>query len=588
LWSTAALAEVVFSQKVDRTEVGLQDTFRLTISVGGVSGAQLTPGESDDFEVLSRSQSTQMALGPSGFTSTETFSYVMRANAVGTFTIPPAQLKLRDGKVLKTEPIRIVAKKGKLYSGPSTTQDRFGGFPGFPGLPGPGDDADLMMPGAKPQSQSDLVLKAVVDRTEVFVGQQVSYSLYLLSRADVSSVEHTLPKLEGFWSEDIESPNELRGERKVVDGVPYVAYLLRRRALFPMRPGELMIDAAEADVVTGYVFAGRRLHRASQALNIKVKPLPQKGPAGVSASQVGTWKLSTEVSSTQVQLGQPVTVRVVLEGRGNLRNVSAPKLEGPPQLKVYDPTVSEKLQLADGKFGGRKVYEYLVMPQQSGAFTLPGLSMPYFDPETGKYLMASTEAIALAVTPGAAGNATVDGAASQGGTNVLTAGTLRPIRVQSRFEQAGPPLWRRPVYWSVLAAPLVLWAAAGCVAAWKRRARRDEAEVLRRQRERGVAQRLEHAEKLAKERDAKAFYGEVERALLESLELQLGESVLGLTREALDARMRQGRIPEIRRRKLLGVLEACDSGRFAPGGGMGSARRVLDEARHALEGSVSK
>ncbi len=111
-----------------------------------------------------------------------------------------------------------------------------------------------------------------------------------------------------------------------------------------------------------------------------MKPLPPGAPPGFSAVNVGHWDLSTEASESEVELGQPVTVKVILEGRGNLHNVVLPPLTAPEGLKVYDPTPSDKFSVSRGQVGGRQVREYLVMPQQTGTFTLPGALVPVLRP----------------------------------------------------------------------------------------------------------------------------------------------------------------------------------------------------------------
>ena len=144
-----------------------------------------------------------------------------------------------------------------------------------------------------PRGDSDLFLRASLDKDEVYVGEQATLSLYIYSRVDLSSVDAvTMPKLEGFWSEDVESPTQLSGEQKIVNGIPYRAYLLRRRALFPVKPGTLTITPAEADITTGFLFAGHRVHRVANALKVKVKPLPPGAPAGMANANVGSWQLS--------------------------------------------------------------------------------------------------------------------------------------------------------------------------------------------------------------------------------------------------------------------------------------------------------
>src|SRR5262249_24593631 len=147
----------------------------------------------------------------------------------------------------------------------------------------------------------------------------------------------TMPKLDGFWSEDLDSPSQLAAEHRVIGGVPYISYLLRRRALFAVKPGTIEIGPAETDVITGMLFQGRRLHRKGNTLTLKVKPLPK----GAENLNVGRWRLSREVSQTNVTVGTPVTVTVALEGKGNLKSASMPKLLGPPGLRFYDPSTTD-------------------------------------------------------------------------------------------------------------------------------------------------------------------------------------------------------------------------------------------------------
>src|SRR4051812_519210 len=85
LTATAARAEEVeFSQTVDRTEVGDEDTFNLTVSSSAGNTDNIRTPVTDDFEVLSRSSSTQMSFsmgtGAPGMRRTIRITLVMRAN----------------------------------------------------------------------------------------------------------------------------------------------------------------------------------------------------------------------------------------------------------------------------------------------------------------------------------------------------------------------------------------------------------------------------------------------------------------------------------------------------------------------------
>lgn len=606
--AASAASQIEFYQAVDRTEVGVEDTFRLTVVASNVpDSAQVRFPQTDDFEVLSRSQSTELSYELIGSRSTikriQKFVLVMRPNRQGPVTLPPSALVI-DGKTYKTDTIQMVVKKGHVRD-PNAAQasrpnplDPFRNFPGMPPMPGfPGgmdDEDDEGVPDVDiPRSESDLFVKTYADRKEVYLGEQVTISLYIFSRVDLSEVSAlSMPKLDGFWSEDIESPTQLAGEQKILNGIPYRSYLLKRRALFPVKPGTITIGAAEVDVVTGFLFAGRRVHRRGNEVTLKVKPLPAQGrPPGFAAGNVGNWRLSTEVGQAHVELGQPITVKVILEGRGNLKNVTMPPLTGPPALRIYDPTTTDK---GSGKerLGGRRVQEYLVMPQQTGTFTLPGLAFAYFNPDAEKYEVSRTDPIALTIEQGQGSPAVAangpKGAGGQGASSVksiIGQGTgLRPLRYQATFVAPSEPLWQRAFFLPAVFAPFGVFLAMSVFGLVRGALVREDAGTKKRRQARAARKRLARAEQLKAEGKPHEFYGEIEKALLHFLEAKLGIPVGGLTRVVLLDKMREAGVGDARQQRILRVMDHCDMGRFAPGAGDTARGQVLDEAAAMMEG----
>jgi hypothetical protein len=607
-----AWAEVEFYQTVDRTEVGTEDVFQLTVVVvDPPDNAQVQFPAPEDFEVLSSSQSTQRSIqmsggGPPVIQTVRKHVLMMRAQRAGNLTLPPAVLSA-GSRTWRTDSIKMMVRKGRVsppagqaQAGRQRMPDPFRNFPPFGGMPDPfadeeeedeeprgGVQEDIRIP----RGDSDLFVRATLDKKQAYVGEQVTLSLYIYSRVDLSSVDSvTMPKLEGFWSEDVESPTQLTGEQRIVNGIPYRTYLLRRRALFPMKSGTLSITPAEADITTGMLFVGHRVHRVSNPLEVEVKPLPPGGPKGMSTAQVGDWKLSVETSQQRVELGQPVTVKVILEGTGNVKNVTPPRLEAPPAFKVYDPTTTDKMLPNKLRVQGRRTQEYLVMPQRTGTFTLPALEFPYFDPKTGRYEVSRTEPVEIVVDPGAGGTASAqagspthmaDAAAEP--KNVLSAGGLRPLRYQARFEAPASAVWQRPFFLPAVLAPVGLMLALGLGGLVRGRWSGQDEGSRSRQRARAARKQLAAAEKL-RAGNSSAFYGEVEKALLNFLAARLRVPVGGLTRDALDAKLTEAGVEEARRQRVRFVLEACDTGRFAPGAEQAARERILDDAAAVMEG----
>lgn len=602
LASAPAWAEVEVTMQADREKVGTEDTFRLEIVVANApEGAVVELPAAQDFEVLGRSQSTQMSysLGPGGagvITQVQKHTLTMRANRTGTLTIPPAAVQTAS-KLYKTKSVVMEVVRGRLAPerpkrGQPPPSNPFGLPPGFPGFPGL-DDQDDPFSGepqldepAVPRGDSDLFLRMSLDKSEAYVGEQVMVTIHLYSRVDLSSVDSvTMPKLDGFLSQDFKTPNQLMSEQRVIGGVPYREYLLRQKAVFPLKAGTVTIEAPEADITTGIFYAGRRVHRRGNELKLVVRNLPP-GPA---TTVVGRWRLSREVSQTEVALGEPVQVKLILEGRGNLQGVQLPPLGAPSAFKVFDPETSDKPSSSKSHVGGTRTIEYTLVPQQTGTFVLPALTVPFFDPESRKYDEMRVDEITIKVNPGAGGanvgpNPTVP-MGLDGPKNQLIAGGLKSLRHTAHFVAPSASFTAQRWFLPLALAPLGLTLLMGAFLFARGALGAETPESLKKKQARAARKRLAAAEKLLKTGSTANFYAEVERALTSFMSAKLGTPVTGLVRADLVTKLTEAGIGEAERTRIVAVLETCDLGRYAPGmGEFGARRKALDDAAAAMEG----
>jgi hypothetical protein len=590
------------TMQADRVTAGIEDTFRLDIVVTNApDGSVLHQPELKNFEVLGRSESTQMqfnlANGQQRITQVRKLSLTLRANRTGALQIPPASLST-DTDTLKSDPVNINVVKGRLQADrqpPPQQQGRPFGFPpGFPfgGMDEP-DDApvaedlagdDLVVP----RSDSDLFLRMSLDKNEAYVGEQVMLTIHLYSRVDLSSVDAvTMPKLDGFLSKDFKSPTQLSSTQRVINGVPYREFLLRQRALFPLKPGSVTIEGAESDITTGNIlYAGRRVHRAGNDLKLTVKNLPP-GPA---TTLVGRWRMSREISHSDIALGEPLQVKLLLEGRGNLDSVTVPPINAPASFKTFDPVLNDKQVNSKAYVGGTRTVEYTLVPQQTGTFVLPAVTLPYFDPEARKFEELRVDEITITVRPGAGGAnvVTVPGTkdtAIDTPKNQLVAGGLKSLRHTAHFVGATAPLSSAPWFLPIALAP-VLFTLLGTAFAFARGKLGAETDAARQSKAAKAARKqLAGAEKLMKTGSPNEYYGEITHALLGFMSAKLGEPVVGFTRDQLVAKLSSAGVQDAERARITAVLDVCDEGRYAPGYSEASARkRVFDDAAKAMEG----
>jgi hypothetical protein len=184
---------------------------------------------------------------------------------------------------------------------------------------------------------------------------------------------------------------------------------------------------------------------------------------------------------------------------------------------------------------------------------------------------------------GSAPTHVADAAASP--KNVLTTGNgLRPLRYQARFEAPATPLWQRGFFLPAVLAPLGLLLGAVLLGQVRGKLLTESEAGRRGQQAKAARKRLAAAEKLQKGGDTGAFYGEVEKAVVDFLSARLGAPVGGLTREVLAEKLTAAGVAPERRQQVLLVLEACDMGRFGGGAELLERERVLNGAAAAMEG----
>lgn len=589
----AAGAALAVSATVDREEVALDGVVVLEVRVEADAEPTVTlPTRDFEFDVVSRGQSTQASvdLGGGGVRIRRALIYQLglQPRRVGALTIPPIQVKAGEASAETLPiPIRVLpagAPTAPPQGGPPGTNP-FGGrsspFGGRIGPPGGFGGGSRAWHGW----EKDLVLRVELDRTEVFLGEQLTAAVVLLSPVGLVDYSGYQPPLyDGFWSEQLESPQPLTFQIRKVNGLPLRAYAVQRLALFPTRAGALDLESFQLSAV---VRVGaddpfdpfpdvRRVTRRSEPARITVKPLPAGAPAGFDSVNVGSMSFSATLSDRAAAVGQPVTLRLTAQGDGNVKAWSLPAVPAVAGLRAFTPTSSDKLAPKGSRIAGARVVETVLVPDRAGTFTVPAIRWPTFDPRTGAYRVQETAALTLEVLPAAP---TAPSAATAPGQNALGGG-LRPIRSTGPVARRGAPPWQGWPFWLLLGAPVALFAA---LTGWDRLREAHAADGgARRLRLAGrvARRRLATASRLAERAEAAPFYAEVERSLTGYCADKLGGPAAGLTRDEL-ARVLAGagaHPPAVR--ALATALDACDAGRF---GGATSREEALALAGRAME-----
>lgn len=350
-------------------EISMDDTARLTLRVeGGVSGGSPQLPLPEGLVVRATSRNEVIA----NRQRETTFLYELQATRPGEFAIGPYTLTLGGGEhtvgpaTLTVNPARVV------------------------------DNAE------------DVFLRLEASAERVLVHQPVEITVTLFSRYQVDDIQLTefdAPGLEvGDWQIFQQRDRDINGQR----------YQVRRfvNRVVPTRGGSLEISPVFAvqvlvpdDDLTRDRFgmltrrATRRTVRLRpETVRLEVETPPREGRPPDFDGAVGQFLLNVSASPTQVRVGDPVTVRVRLEGVGNLRNILPPSFRESDDFQVFTPRVVEEELSRDGT-RGRKVLEQVLVPKHPEVERIPELRFSFFNPSEWKYETRVGGPIALEVEP---------------------------------------------------------------------------------------------------------------------------------------------------------------------------------------------
>jgi hypothetical protein len=581
--------EISFEASVDRTRLGQSEPLQLTLSIVSDESLSHVPAPTivlGDFHVQGPAISTRMEMVNFSTSFTRELTYTLYAKRTGKMRLGPASIEI-GGKTYRTRPIEVEIVRGTLRNSAQRSAAA--------------ENGEFVL-------EDHLFVQARSDRKRVYVGQQVTVDFDLFYRFQLHNVGFKeIPTFAGFWIKELFVAQQLQAHREVIEGITFNVAPLRRVALFPTSAGKHVIESMAVsceiparrsrrgglldDFFSSDPFFGRTQSALlqSEKLEIEVLPLPEVGRPAEFAGAVGHFTMAANAQPTHVKAGDPVTLRVEIEGQGNMAAVKIPDIQGAEWVKIYEPKMEEEEQISNGNYGGRRVFEYILIPETGGMLEIPPVRFAYFDPSAEKYLSLQSAPIFIH----SEGELVEDGGESYGLSRKDIEAVGRDIRhIKPDVQELGGdlPIYKSAWFWTLQAGLPLAFLALLLRQRHQRRLQGDVA-YARRRRARGEAgKRLKRADELMAAGDAVAYYSEVQRAVLEFLADHLNMAAAGLTVDACEMVLRKRAVDEEVIDALRTWLARCDYARFAQGVGaqsdMGEVRQQAEEIIGALEDKI--
>jgi hypothetical protein len=291
--------------------------------------------------------------------------------------------------------------------------------------------------------------RVLVSPDTVYVGEQTIYELGVFLDEEVRDrlrrMEAIAPEMRGMMAYDPPAPSSGFPFR-VAGGHRYEAHVYQR-AIFPLAAGRIAIPPARLvyAMPLSYSYFSREESyelTSDSAIIIAVEP-PRATRPPDWAGAVGALRVSARVDTTAVRVGDPVLLTVAVSGRGNVKLFPRPRLAVPRAAVV---PAAERVDLGSDSLHieGVKEFDWILTPLAAGRVEIPAVRYPYFDPEAGRYEVATTGRIALDVAPGSL--ASLD--------TGMTARPRWPVRATYRGAIPRPPYEGMPFWWVMALVPV--------------------------------------------------------------------------------------------------------------------------------------
>lgn len=565
-------------------EVAVGEQFRLTYTVNtqNVNGFRVgtIPAE---LEVLmgpstSSQSSFQMVNGHTSSSSSITYTYIICANKAGTYSIPAAHISV-GGKTIASNQLRI------KVSGASRQ--------GAQGQQGQGEGG--LRPAGSRISGSDLFIKVSANKRRVHEQEPILLTYKVYTLVDLTSLKGNMPDLKGFHTQEVQLPQQKSYKIETVNGRPYRTVTWSQYVMFPQITGKLEIPSITFDGIviqqnrdvdpfeaffnggSGYVEVKKKIK--APGLTIQVDPLPAR-PAGFSGG-VGSFTISAQLNKTGIKANNPVTLRVIVSGRGNLKLIKKPEVKFPKDFDTYDAKVTDKTKLTSNGVEGNMVYDFLAVPRNQGKYEIPPIEFVYYDTEANAYKTVKTQAFTLNVAKGS-GSASVSDYTGDAADDQLNK-DIRGIKTgDADVHDIGDFFFGSTAYWVAMCVLAAIFVSLFVVFRHRAIANANIDRMRGKKANKVATKRLKKANRLMLDGKASLFYDEVLRALWGYVGDKLSIPVEKLSRENISQRLAERSVGDETIALFIGALDECEFERYAPGDVKGNMSKTFEAAMTAI------
>ena len=567
------------------SRVAAGENFRIAYTINTQDVADFKAGNIPSaIEVIagpytSSQSSYQMMNGHTSSSSSITYTYTLYATKNGTYTISPAKAVVH-GKTI-TSPALKISVVGTAKPTAS----------GAPKLHDYDNDDDAVRAAGSKISGNDLFIKVSASKRRVREQEPVLLSYKVYSLVELTQLNGKMPDLNGFHTQEVKLPTQKSFHLERLNGKNYKCVTWSQYVMYPQMSGELKIPSIKFDGIvvqrnrsvdpfeaifnggSGYVELKKEIE--APGLTLQVDPLPAR-PENFSGG-VGNFTISAQLNKKEAKTGEPLNLRIVVSGSGNLKLLKAPIVNFPKSFDKYDVKVTDKTHLTTNGIEGNMIYDFLAVPQQIGKYDIPPTEFVFYDTKKQQYRTIRTQRFSLKIEKGTGTSSEMSKFEEEQNKDI------RPIMQGPAVMMKAKRMFFTSALWFILLFVIVAATVAIFVVLRQRQEIYSDSRRLRGSKANKVAtRRLKLAGKLMEECRQNEFYDEVLHALWGYVSDKLGISAEQLTRQNIAETLNRRTVNAETVDSFIAAIDECEYERYAPGDSQGNMSKTYDMAVKAI------
>ena len=561
--SVCAASDIIFETAVDKNKISFGESIKLSLIFHNTQDAPKPElPQMKNVRVRYVGPSAMMSIVNGKTTRSITYNYMITPLKPGILPLGPFSVSYK-GKTYTSGKITVEVVRGPLAE----------------------EKQPQVAPGKMKMNLGNRIFVVVeIEKEKLYLNEVVPLTIKLyVNRLSLKEIQYPKFAHEGFSVGEFEKPRQYT---QGLNGIPYDVVEFRTH-IFAIKPGELTLGPSElgCNLIIRKQRATRKssifddffggdafddffgkyetypLELKSKEVFVTVLPLPKEGRPENFSGAVGNFNFNLLIDPKTVEVGDPMTLKMIVTGRGNFDVMRCPAPDLHENFKTYEPQVTFK--------GNKKTFEQILIPKTEEVKEIPRTHFTFFDPMRGTYQTISRGPLPIKVTKRKKEEKakiveSLEKRISFPADEILGKDIVYIKELPGKIKRKGLYLYKNRGFLLLQLLPFLFLISVLTIYKRSERLKTDTRYARRLYASKKAREGIKKAQQFLNKKKRLEFYDAIFKTLQEYLGDKLHLPAGGITIDVVDKILKPRGIDEDTLSKLKDIFKDCDMARYAP------------------------